>query len=163
MTHGRNVKEFNYSIDDYCSDISISEDTKAKIDEIDILVLPHKYAEKEYYFAQESIRFIKYCRSIDSQHSIDILADGDNIETRALHSFDLFMPIIFVASSVLFPITINLISSYIYDRIKGREKEDVSVKVSFVVRNGKSTKELHYDGDAKTFKETFEKIDINKL
>lgn len=35
--------------------------------------------------------------------------------------------------------------------------------MTFIVKNGKKEKSIHYKGDAKTFKESFEKIDLNKM
>lgn len=47
--------------------------------------------------------------------------------------------------------------------MKGREKEDVNIDVSFYVKRDNEEKYIHYSGDAKTFKENFEKIDLNKM
>ena len=45
----------------YYESNNISEVTQAKIDSIDILAVPTAYANDEFYFAQETIDFIKYC------------------------------------------------------------------------------------------------------
>ena len=92
----------------------------------------------------------------------DILSDGD-ITVRSLHSFDIWMPIIFIAQSVLLPFAINMVSNYIWEKMKGRETENAEVDMTFIVKNGKKEKSIHYKGDAKTFKESFEKIDLNKM
>ena len=39
-----------------------SETIKNKIDSSDVLVVPAKHTDGEYYFAQESVDFIKFCR-----------------------------------------------------------------------------------------------------
>ncbi|KUO76673.1 MAG: hypothetical protein APF77_01465 [Clostridia bacterium BRH_c25] len=163
MTHGFSLSPSDYPFEKYFSDYSISNVTKDKLNGTDILILPSPYENSKYYFAQEAVSFVKYCRSINNDVKTDILADEDKIEVRALHSFDIWMPIIWIASDIILPTTIGLVANYIYERMKGREKEDCTVKVSFIIRDGKKTKELHYDGDARAFKETFEKIDIHKL
>jgi hypothetical protein len=163
MTHGFSLSPSDYPFEKYFEDYSISNDTKDKLDESDILILPFPYENSKYYFAQEAVNFTKYCRSINNNVKTDILADNDKIEVRSLHSFDIWMPIIWIASEIIFPIAIGLVTNYIYERMKGREKEGCTVKLTFIVRDGKKTKELHYDGDAKAFNETFEKIDIHKL
>ncbi len=33
----------------------------------------------------------------------------------------------------------------------------------FILKSGDTEKSIHYSGDAKTFKETFEKIDLNNM
>lgn len=96
---------------------NVSSSTKEKLDKIDIIAVPKQYKENEYYFAQETIDFIKYCRQNDKNHTYDVLADGD-IKIRSLHSFDLLLPMIWVASNILFPIAINMVSSYILEKRK---------------------------------------------
>lgn len=163
MNHGFSLSQSDYPFEKYFTDYSVSDATKDKLNGTDILILPSPHKNSKYYFAQEAVSFVKYCRSINNDVKMDILADDDKIEIRDLHSFDIWMPIIWIASEILLPVATGLVANYIYERMKGREKEDCTVKVSFIVRDGKKTKELHYDGDAKAFKETFEKIDINKL
>lgn len=146
----------------YFNSNSISEDTRKKFKTTDFLVVPSEYNENEYYFAQESISFVKFCRQNNPENSIDLLSDSD-IQIRSLHSFDIWMPIIWVAGNILLPIAINLVSDYIKDKLKGREKEEAKVDVTFIVKRENEEKTLHYSGDAKTFKESFEKIDLNKM
>ena len=38
-----------------------------------------------------------------------------------------------------------------------------NVDVTFLTKKGDEEKYIHYSGDAKTFKESFEKIDLNKM
>ena len=73
------------------------------------------------------------------------------------------MPAIWVASSVLLPFAINMVSNYIWEKLKGRENEPAKVDVIFFVKKGNTEKTIHYSGDAKTFKETFEKIALNNM
>ena len=68
-----------------------------------------------------------------------------------------------VAEKVMFPLGVALIVKYIDYKIKGRESEPVSIDVTIQVKDNKREKTIHYKGDAKTFKEEFDKIDINKL
>ena len=124
--------------------------------------MPQKYSKDEFYFAQETIDFIKYCKQNHNENSFAVLSVGD-IKVRSLHSFDIFMPIIYIASEFLLPIGIGLVTNYICEKMKGREKEKANVNITFIVKSVEEEKKLHYNGDAKTFKETFEKIDINKM
>lgn len=156
------VKDTEVDFSDYYEQKNIPMDVQSKFENVDFLAVPHKYEGHEYYFAQETIDFIKFCRSQLSEYSFDVLAK-DDIQIRSLHSFDIWMPVIWVASSVLLPFAINMVSSYIYDKKKGREKENVNVDVTFLVKRDNEEKYIHYSGDAKTFKESFEKIDLNKM
>lgn len=161
MSNEIDVNILSMSLEEYFDADSVSMASRQKLDNTDILALPNKYAEHEYYFAQETADFIKYCRQNDSQHSFDILAD--QIKVRSLHSFDIWMPVLWVGKNILLPIIVGLVANYIHDKIKGREKEDVNVEITFIVKNKKKEKTLHYRGDAKQFEEKFEKIDLTKL
>ncbi len=128
----------------------------------DCIALPSPYNAQECYYAQETIDFIKYCRESDDDFSIDTLADGD-IESRTLHSFDIFMPILWITSELLLPVAINLVSDFIHDKMKGREHEDANVELSFIVERNNERKMLHYKGPADAFREEFEKVNLNEL
>lgn len=160
MTHS-GVGNSKYNIDEYFEKNALSNESRKKINTTDILILPYKY-DDNFYFSQESISFLKYCKNLNIDNSLDILAD-DNIQIRNLHSFDIWMPVIWVLSSFVLPIAITLTSNYIWDKIKGRESDNCQVDITFKVKDGETVKELHYKGDADSFKEKFEKIDINNL
>lgn len=162
MTNNIKISSTVTGFSAYFATNCISQETQSKLSTTDFLVLPSKYSENEYLFAQESIEFIKFCRKKNTENSIDLLADSD-IRIRSLHSFDIWMPVIWIAKFILLPIAINLVSDYICEKIKGREKEDAKVDVTFVVKRDGEEKTLHYSGDAKAFKKSFEKIDLNKL
>lgn len=152
------------NIDEYIDVMNLPHNIKDKTDISDILVLPKKFSDKEYYYAQETIDFVKFCREQDDKHQIDIL-DNEDVMVRSLHSADIWLPVIWISQNILLPIVIGLISSYIYDKIKGRGKEPTTVDVTIQINDKKKgiNKSIHYSGDAKTFKEVFDKIDINKL
>ncbi len=152
------------NIDEYIDVKKLPQNAKDKVDVSEILVLPRKYSDEEYYYAQETIDFVKFCREHDDKHLIDIL-DNEDIMVRSLHSSDIWLPVIWISQNILLPLVTGLISSYIYDKIKGRGKETTTVDVTIQINDKKKgiNKSIHYKGDAKTFKDTFDKIDINKL
>lgn len=152
------------NIDEYIDVKKLPQNTKDKVDVSEILVLPRKYSDEEYYYAQETIDFVKFCREHDDKHSIDIL-DNEDVMVRSLHSADIWLPVIWISKNILLPLVTGLISSYIYDKIKGRGKEPTTVDVTIQINDKKKgiNKSIHYNGDAKTFKDAFDKIDINKL
>lgn len=141
------------------SSISKSRET---LDNYDCIVLPSPYKENEYYYAQETIDFIKFCRESDDQFTIGTLNDG-NVEIRSLHSFDIFMPILWITTEMLLPIASGIVSNYIFDKMKGREHEEANVELSFIVNHNDEKKMLHYKGPANEFKEAFDTIDLSKL
>ena len=162
MANPINILNSNTSFDNYFSTNSISKEAQNKLATTNFVVVPTEYTNNEFYFAQESISFIKFCRQNYPEHTFDILADGD-VQIRSLHSFDIWLPVIYIAEMFLFPLAVNFVYDYIKDKMKGREKEEAKVDVTFIVRRDNEEKTIHYSGDAKTFKESFEKIDINKM
>jgi len=156
------INDVNIPFEQYFESDNVSLETQKKLTTVDILAIPRKYQDNEFYFAQETINFLKYCKQNNPQYKIDILADAD-IRIRSLHSFDLWLPAIFIASNIILPIAVNLVSDYIGEKMKGREKEDVKVDVTFIIKRENEEKSLHFSGDAKAFKETFDKIDLNKM
>ena len=162
MNHDIKILDTATDLNKYFVSNSVSEEVQRKLSTTDFLAVPSEYKEKEFYFAQETVSFVKFCRHNNSKYTIDILADSD-IQVRSLHSFDIWMPVIWVAEFVLLPIAINLVSDYIKDKMKGREKEDAKVNVTFMLKREGEEKVVNYSGDAKTFKESFDKIDLNKM
>ncbi|HBG7072164.1 hypothetical protein ACWJXL_15680 [Clostridioides difficile] len=160
MTHSA-VGYSEYSLQEYYEKDSLSEECQKKVGTTDILIMPYKYNE-EFYFADETVSFYKFCKSRNVEYNIDILAD-ENVKVRSLHSFDIWMPLIFVATNILLPIAINIVSDYIIQKRKGREDEPCDVDITFKVKHGDDFKELRYKGSAEAFKDNFEKIDINNL
>ena len=43
----------------------------------DCVVLPSLYREDEYYYAQETVDFVKFVRESNNDITISILSDGD--------------------------------------------------------------------------------------
>lgn len=150
----------NFSLENFEEIVSGSR--KIDCEKTEILVLPYRYND-DYYFANEAINFIKYSRFSGNAIDIDVYSDMENIKIRALHSYDIWMPILYISSTLLFPIVVNVASDYISDRIRGKEHEESNVKFTMIINDGHSVKEIKYDGDAKTFREKFENIDITKM
>lgn len=56
------IGDSQLNLKDYYSINSISPETQEKMNQNDFMVLPTKYDDNHFYFAQESISFIKFCR-----------------------------------------------------------------------------------------------------
>ena len=158
MTKDITIERNSIDIYDYCRKNGVCVE---KIEDNEFIAFPKPYGDK-FFFAQETIDFLKFCRENDSMHKYDILANKE-VEIRSLHSFDIWMPVIFAVQDVLCPIIVNMISDYIKEKMKGRQKEEAQVDVTLIVQNDDKNMSLHYKGDAKTFKDSFEKIDFNKI
>lgn len=140
----------------------LEDDTKGPIDNFGCIVLPSPYNENACYYAQETIDFVKFFQEVNEKISIALL-NNEDVKVRSLHSFDIFMPIIWIAENTLLPIIVGIVSAYIFDKMKGRESEEANVDLSFVVERGNETKIIHYKGSAREFGEKFSQIDLNEM
>jgi len=122
-----------------------------------LLILPRHYEKQGYCFASESADFVKFCRS---QNAEAVILSTDDIKVLDLHSFDIWMPVIYVAKEILLPLAISLVANFICSKKKGREHEKAKVNVDIVYKKGKKEVDIHYDGDADTFKDVIDKLDL---
>lgn len=129
----------------------------------DILIMP-KYQEGNLtVFTQESINFYKYSIRNRPEVKINFFAEKERISEESLNCGDIFLPIIFVTSEVIFSVALGLITNYIYDRIKGNERNCGNIKFS-IVSNGKDEKkQIEYDGNLEGFEKLLEKFNDTNL
>ena len=71
----------------------------------------------------------------------------------SFHSFDLYLPILII-EKIFIPTVIGLLTSYIYDKIRGYEDQKPMVKSKLILKEGDTQLELSYEGDAETFCKT---------
>lgn len=155
------IKNIDSYLEDYISKSDFDDDSINRMNAADFLILPLSYND-EYFFHYEATHFFKFCREMHPEVTIDFMAKDINRIVQ-FRSFDIWLPIVQVVNPVLVPVLVNIVSNYIWEQIKGREHEEVKVDFKVIIKNGDKSKEIHYNGDAKTFKETFGKIDVNKI
>jgi hypothetical protein len=79
---------------------------------------------------------------------------------------DYWLPLVFLASDVALPVYLNLVASYIYDKMKGALKSDktrVRLSAVFEAEDGRITKRFDFDGDAESLAETIRRFDLNRF
>lgn len=144
-----------------------NEKTKESAKQADILFLPDLDLREgiDRAFQPDTLTFYKYVRQKNNDFKVGLFENEGEAKTLTLHSFDIWLPTIWIASSIALPFVINLASSYVYDRLKGREKEEVTVQLNVVIEDKKKGKSasIFYKGPGQGLKESFEKIDINKI
>ena len=120
------------------------------------LILPYKNFREgvDYCFSEYAQEVLQYSKDnpIDGIN-MDIAATDENYKVIEMHSILLQIGI-FLASSVLLPMTVNLVSNYVYDKIKKlhQKEDDVQVRVTFIsVYADGTSKALNYDGPASQF------------
>ena len=83
-----------------------------------------------------------------------------------MHDNDFWMPIVILASDISVRVFLGLVSSYIYDSIKGalkHDKADVHVQAYYKETPDGITKKFSYNGSVKGFDKVAEKFKLNKF
>ncbi|WP_195257671.1 hypothetical protein [Bacillus paralicheniformis] len=162
------IHETTNTLKSYLEMDVFNEDTKKRVKGADIVLLPN-FGIKEGVdrtFQPDTVAFYKYSiATIGNEAKIELFENKGEEKILALHSFDIWIPLMSIGSSILLPFTINLVSSYVYEKMKGRPNDEPTVHFNLMVENkekGKS-KHLSYKGSVDGFKESFKKLDVNKL
>jgi hypothetical protein len=137
----------------------ITEDTRTRIAKANLLLTPGEgyINTKARYFPQGTEDFYHFLltnagRDITVEACIE---DGDYKEL-AQHA-DLLQLAQIVTTFAIAPLVINLVSAYIYDRLRSRvNKTDVKAKVVIVFGEGKQTVEIAFDGPATEYQKVME-------
>lgn len=162
------IHEATNQLDTYMEMDVFNNDTKERVKNADIVLLPNLGIRDgvERAFQPDTVAFYKYSvANKDSDIKIELFENKGEEKVLALHSFDIWIPMMYVAGSVMLPIAINLVSSYVYDRMKGRPKDEPTVHFNLLYEDKEKgvSKHLSYKGSIEGFKENFEKVDVNKI
>lgn len=161
------VNNSNVTFDSLILNDSFNDETKSRAKDADLLILPDFHVREgvDRAFQPDTVNFYKYSRAYTDDYKIDLYENKGEEKFLALHSFDIWIPTIFIATSVLLPFVINLTSSYVYDKLKGRESDEATVHFHLIIEDKykKKSKSLYYKGSHSTFKDKFDKIDVNRL
>ncbi len=157
-------KESNITFEKVYESAFVPSDPEIK--KANVLLLPYKNFREgvEYCFTEYATEFFQYLVANTNEEIIADIAIRDEqyyvIEMHAL-LLDIGM---FIASNVVVSAVVNILSNFIYDKIRSlhEKEENVNVRVEIIVQNGNGTsKSIRYDGTASGFEEikgTVEKI-----
>lgn len=105
--------------------------------------------------------FAKWLRANNPELNVVLESKAPRL---VLHSGHIWLPLVFLASDITLPIYLNLVASYLYDRMKGGLKGE-STRVHFCVEfedkaNGR-IKRFTFDGDAGALENVIKPFDVN--
>ena len=85
-----------------------------------------------------------------------------------LHSAEFWLPLVFLASDVSVQVYLNMVASYLYDKLKGALKGDAAPRVHLSAEyvetpDGRVIKRFNFDGDLDTLKKVTKRFDLNKF
>ncbi len=130
------------------------DNLKANLKLIDVIIIPQEYNTKDYQgkvFASHFDFLYDYLK--DKGMNVEVATEDEEPLELLLHSDFINLGCIFI-SSVVFPVAINVLSSYLYDFIKNHSKDakNSTVKCELIVENSdKSTISIKYDGPVESF------------
>ena len=130
-----------------------------------ILCVPENITRQSLYnvIMPQTYDFAKWIRKNKKDITIDV-AESEGI--KSLHSHDFWMPIVILASDISVQVFLGLVSSYIYDRIKGalkHDRADVHVQTYYKETPEGVIKKFSYHGSVAGFEKVAKRININKF
>jgi hypothetical protein len=128
-----------------------------------VLLVPFENFRSGYnaLFPENTKELFDYLKDNENDKlKVEIIANDDTFKEIELHDATILITS-FLVTSIIAPFVINLISNFVYDKIKSREKKakDVQVKMDVYYqkkRNEKSIK-ITYDGPADKMEEIITK------
>jgi hypothetical protein len=129
-----------------------------------ITILPQRYGhDGKLVVRADSTSFVKWLRVNAPDVSVKKPRDLPSI---SLHSNEIWMPIVFLASDIALPIYLNLVSSYLYDLSRGNLKTDVTrVQISAEYEDMKNgvRKRFTFSGGIESLEKAIKKVDVNAI
>jgi len=130
----------------------------------DVLFVPEQYQNSEGLIMKaDAGNFAKWMRKTKPDLKIDLRkADGKLI----LRSSDLWLPLAYLASNVALPMYLNLVTSYLYDRMRGAlrgEKSRVHLDAIYEDKQDGVVKKFCFEGDIDGLEKIIKKFDLNKF
>lgn len=117
-----------------------------------LIVLPSHGSDDAFYAGSLDTLDYFNASGVDS----DIYSLDDDYKELSLHGADLWIGTFFI-SSILIPVFCNLMSSYIYDKLKAKKDDKVSLKVIVERRDGTSVS-VSFDGGVEGLGKAFEAV-----
>lgn len=163
------ITDSDITIDNLLSIEDFNHQTKDKIQNSDILLLPllEFGDKKERVFYPETSSFYKLAVADLSDYTINICENQEEEKTLTLHSEEIWLPIILISIDPLKDVILPMVISFIYDYLiyrfpKESNKDIAHVQIIIHDKKRKLSKKLKYDGPVSGINE-LKKIDVNKI
>ena len=161
-------KEAMFESKEICELVSIENDQDfndfIKTNPKGLAMLPEKlpYSDK-LAMKSDAGDFAKWLQTNSSALNVAIKPADQRF---VLRSGDYWLPLVFLANDISLPIYLNLVSSYIYEKMKGSlkgEKLRVHLSAEYQDQQNGIVKRFNFEGDVDTLQKTIKKFDLNKF
>lgn len=116
------------------------EELSNNINELGVLILPsHETVDSFYHGSLDTLDYLN-----DNGVKTDIYANDDDYKELGLHAADIWLGTFFVKNFVI-PVFCGVIASYIFDKLKAKKDDKISLKFIVEKKDGK-TSTVSFDG-----------------
>jgi len=119
-----------------------------------VLILPSREEHNAFYTG--TLDILDHMKESEGDLAIDILSTDDEYRELGLHGADIWLGT-FIVKSIVVPIFVGLITSYIYDKVKAKKDDHVSIKIIVEDKDGES-KAVSFDGKVEDFNKAVDAI-----
>lgn len=127
-------------------------------------MVAEQYGEgKQFAVKSDAGDFVKWLRA--NSPDLKVVLDS-KAPKLVLRSGDIWLPLTFLASDIAFPVYLNLVASYLYERMKGALKGEptrVHLCAEFEDKANGKIKRFTFDGDAEALQKAIKRFDVNKF
>lgn len=143
--------------------MNYSKEIIKEIEKANVLILPHPNGYKDHdkpLFPEETRDFFFFAKeqSAGTDAVVDICASDEDFQELELHADLVILPTILL-STFVYPFVVNMISSYVYEKARTRNKE-IKIKVDLVVEDDGKSKKISYEGDPDKFESVMKSIKL---
>jgi len=157
------IKDTEITFKELLKENYIPKEYENEIKNSNFLLIPNKgFRDKDIVYFPEGTRdFFQYIKEKeDYRMNIEICISDEEFNELELHS-DIIRIATIIVKDFILPVAINLISSYLIDKLKKENKvsEKVKLECKIIVEKDKKSLEINYEGTV----ENFEKIDKSEI
>ena len=145
------IKECDINFNEIVLNSDLNQDTKNKIMDSALVFLPNSFlnSNSKRQFAAETSDLYKYIKQTHPEIKSSFFENPGEEKTEILCSAYIVLPDIFIdlAKDIAIPIIVQILSSYVYDKLGGIIKPNDRVKTDiYYTDNDSKTMNIKYDG-----------------
>jgi hypothetical protein len=152
---------------DTCEVISVEDDAEFRAfvesHPTGLAMIPEKFSEVDRpVLRSDAGDFAKWLKA----HHPDVPVEVRNAERLFLRSRDYWLPLVFVATNVGLPVYLNLVSSYLYEKMKGLlrgEKPRVHLSAEYQDPVTGSVKRFNFEGDTDALQDVIKRMNLRQF
>lgn len=126
-------------------------------------LIPEPYGEAPLSLKSDGIDFAKWVKQTNPELSISLPTSSPKV---SLHSSDVWLPLIYLAGETSMSIFLGMISSYLYDKAKGKllsDKPKIHLSVMYQNKKDGVTKRFDFSGDSDSLSKATKRFDLDNF